>query len=128
MACRPLELLADMQVKDWNQTIITYSTTINLCEEGVPMACSPLELLAKMHGKDCSQLVISYSTTISPHEKGSQRHYLAEMQGQVLEHSLRPHCSAGKSIAARDPWSEMSPSEMKGLYQNIFSLNEPVFW
>ena len=32
-----LELLADMQHKDWSQTIITYSTTINLWEEGVPM-------------------------------------------------------------------------------------------
>ena len=55
MACSPLELLAKMHVKDWSQRVTTYSTTINLFEEGVPMACSPLELLAKMHVKDWSQ-------------------------------------------------------------------------
>ena len=65
MACRPLELLANMQVKDWSQRVTTYSTTINLFEEGVPMACSPLELLAKMHVKDWSQTVITSNATIS---------------------------------------------------------------
>ena len=75
MACSPLDflaemLLAKMHVKDWSQTIIRYSTTLNLCEEGVPVACSPLEILAEMllaeiHVRDWSQTIIRYSATIS---------------------------------------------------------------
>ena len=59
-----------MQVKDWSQTIITYSTTINPCEEGVPMACRPLEILAKMQVQDWSQTIITYSATINLCEEG----------------------------------------------------------
>ena len=57
MACSPLEILAEIHVRNWSQPVITYSTTIKLCEEGVPMACSPLEILEEICVRNWSQAI-----------------------------------------------------------------------
>ena len=47
MACRHLELLADMLVKDWSQTIITLCCHKRMLSQG-PNGMRPVELLAEM--------------------------------------------------------------------------------
>ena len=44
---RPLELLADMQVKDWSQVLITLCCHKRMLSQG-PNGMRPLELLAEM--------------------------------------------------------------------------------
>ena len=67
MACRPLELLAELQVRDWSRTAITYNAY------GLgrgPNGMQAPGALAKMHVKDWGQTIITYVTTINLCEKG----------------------------------------------------------
>ena len=59
---RPLDFLAEMQVKDWSSFVITYNA--GMLSRG-HIGMRPLDFLAEMQMKDWSQAVITSNATIS---------------------------------------------------------------
>ena len=64
-AINTCEFLAEIHVRDWIRTIITYSATISMVRKGIPTGIWPGRFWQRCMFKDWSCNIFTYSTTIS---------------------------------------------------------------